>query len=48
MIGTFVLKKSRRGCIHEGDEFQMIHSPKLDRRKEKQIRALCRHHNDVL
>lgn len=30
------------------DEFQKIHLSELDRKREKEIRALCRHHNDVI
>ncbi|EGI70935.1 hypothetical protein G5I_00257 [Acromyrmex echinatior] len=30
------------------DESQKIHFSELDRKKEKEIRTLCRHHNDVI
>ncbi|XP_011688657.1 PREDICTED: uncharacterized protein LOC105450501 isoform X2 [Wasmannia auropunctata] len=33
---------------NESDESQRKHSPGLARRKEKEIRALCRHHNDLV
>ncbi|XP_071637856.1 uncharacterized protein [Temnothorax longispinosus] len=32
----------------EGDESLKKHSPGINRRKEEEIRALCRHHNDVV
>lgn len=33
---------------NKNDESQERYSPRLNRRKEKRIRALCQHHNDVI
>jgi len=33
---------------NESDEFQNKHFSGLDRRKEKEMKALCRHHRDVI